>query len=69
MAACGVVNRLPVGGLPEGVAWSANSQHVYVADFIDKTWRTFRVSGGKLAAVGGPVVLPGQPASMRGAAR
>ena len=67
--ALSVVNRLPLGGLPEGIVFSADSQFVYIADYIDQTLRSFRIAGGKLVAAGAVMKLPGQPASMRGPAR
>ncbi len=60
-----VVNRLPVGGLPEGVAFSPNSDYVYIANFIDQNLQVFRIAGGRLMATGTTLKLPGQPASMR----
>jgi hypothetical protein len=64
-----VVNRLPLGGLPEGLAFSPNGEYVYIGNFIDKNLQVFRLAGGKLTATGVVLTLPGQPASMRGPAR
>ncbi len=61
--------RAPLGALPEGLAFSADSQYVYIADYIDKTLRTFHLAGDKFEPVGAPMMLPGQPASMRGVTR
>ncbi|GAC1339189.1 MAG: hypothetical protein NVSMB18_06970 [Acetobacteraceae bacterium] len=63
------VSRQPLGGLPEGVAFSGDSQYVYVANYIDQDLQVFRIAEGKLVPVGGHIKLPGQPASMRGVAR
>ena len=63
------VSRLPVGGLPEGVAFSPDSQYVYVANFNDWNLQVFRIAGGKLGATGVTLELPGRPASMRALAR
>ncbi len=63
------VNRLPLGGLPEGVTFSGDSQYLYMGNYIDQNLQIFRIAGGKLEAVGAPMKLPGQPASMRGVAR
>jgi hypothetical protein len=63
-----VVNRLPIGALPEGVAYSPNSEYVYIGNYIDKNMQIFRIAGGKLVAAG-TMALPGQPASIRGPAR
>ncbi len=60
-----VVSRLPLGGLPEGVAFSPNSDYVYIGNFIDQNVQVFRIAAGRLAATGVTLKLPGQPASMR----
>ena len=64
-----VKDRAPLGGLPEGLAFSLDSQFVYIGNYIDKTMQVFHVSGGRLQMQGGEIALPGQPASMRGVAR
>ena len=58
-----------LGGLPEGVAFSPHSDYVYIGNYIDKNLQVFHIAGGKLTAVGAPVPLPGQPASLRALAR
>jgi DNA-binding beta-propeller fold protein YncE len=63
-----VVSKAPIGALPEGVAFSPNSEYVYIGNFIDKNLQIFRIAGGKLVAAG-TMALPGQPASVRGVAR
>jgi DNA-binding beta-propeller fold protein YncE len=63
-----VVSKAPIGALPEGIAFSPNSEYVYIGNYIDKNLQTFRITGGKLTLVG-TMALPGQPASMRGPAR
>lgn len=63
-----VTNNAPIGALPEGIAFSPNSEYVYVGNYIDKNLQTFRIARGKLTLVG-TMALPGQPASMRGPAR
>jgi DNA-binding beta-propeller fold protein YncE len=60
-----LVNKAPIGALPEGVAFSPNSQYVYIGNYIDKNLQVFRISGGRLLTVG-TMPLPGQPASIRG---
>jgi DNA-binding beta-propeller fold protein YncE len=67
--ALAVAGRLPLGGLPEGVAFSADSSHVYIGNYIDQTLQVFRIAGGKLVDTGVVMKLPGQPASVRGPAR
>ena len=60
-----VVNRLPLGALPEGVAFSPNSEFVYIGNFLDQNLQVFRIAAGRLVATGVVLKLPGQPASMR----
>jgi DNA-binding beta-propeller fold protein YncE len=64
-----VTARAPLGGLPEGVAYSPKSDYVYVGNYVDKDVQVFHIAGGKLTEVGGRLKLPGQPASMRALAR
>jgi DNA-binding beta-propeller fold protein YncE len=63
-----VTNKAPIGALPEGVAFSPDSQYVYIGNYIDKNLQIFRISAGRLLTVG-TIALPGQPASVRGPAR
>ena len=63
-----VVSKAPIGALPEGIAFSPNSEYLYIGNYIDKNMQTFHIVGGKLVSVG-TMPLPGQPASMRGPAR
>jgi DNA-binding beta-propeller fold protein YncE len=67
--ALAVVNRLPLGGLPEGVAFSADGEYVFIGNYIDQNLQVFRIAGGKLVGTGVTMKLPGQPASLRGPAR
>ena len=64
-----VRDRKPVGGLPEGVAFSPKSDYVYVGNYFDSDLRTFRISGERLLSAGPALKLGGQPASMRALAR
>lgn len=63
-----LVNKAPIGALPEGIAFSPNSEFVYIGNYIDKNLQIFRVTGGKLVSVG-TIELLGQPVSIRGVAR
>jgi DNA-binding beta-propeller fold protein YncE len=63
-----VTARAPLGGLPEGIAYSPNSDYIYVGNYIDQDLQVFHIAGGKLVEVGPHMKLPGQPASMRGPA-
>ncbi len=64
-----LVSTLPLGTIPEGVAWSPDSSTVYIGNYADRTMQIFRVQDGKLVEAGAMMKLPGQPASMRGLAR
>jgi DNA-binding beta-propeller fold protein YncE len=64
-----VTERAPLGGLPEGVVYSPNSEYLFVGNYVDQDVQVFHIAGGKLTEVGPRLKLPGQPASMRGPAR
>lgn len=63
------VSTLPLGAIPEAVAWSADSSTVYFANYADRDMQVFQVKDGKLVEAGNRIKLPGQPASMRAVAR
>ena len=63
------VSSLPLGAIPEGVAWSPDSSTLYIGNYADRDMQIFRVQDGKLVDTGDRVKLQGQPASMRGVAR
>src|SRR5262249_2511 len=60
---------VPLGGLPEGLAFSPDGKFLYTSDYFDADLRVFRVDGARVTDTGKRVKLPGHPASMRGAAR
>jgi DNA-binding beta-propeller fold protein YncE len=60
--------EVEIGALPEGVAYSRDGSHVYVADYVDRVLHVLRVTADGLADTGTKLDLPGQPASMRGIA-
>lgn len=64
-----VVNELSAGRLAEGVAFSPDSQYVYIGNYSDRNLQIYRIENGKLTDTGKKLDLPGQPASMRGPAR
>jgi DNA-binding beta-propeller fold protein YncE len=64
-----VTGKALLGGLPEAIAYSPNSDYIYVGNYVDKDLQVFRLSNGKPVQVGSDMKLPGQPASMRGPAR
>jgi DNA-binding beta-propeller fold protein YncE len=67
--------RAPLGGLPEGLAFSPKSDFIYVGNYFDSDMQVFNIQsgpsikGGILKQVGPNIKLGGQPASMRGLAR
>jgi DNA-binding beta-propeller fold protein YncE len=64
-----VTARAPLGGLPEGIAYSPNGDYLYVGNYFDKDLQVFHLANGKLTEAGPRLKLPGQPASMRAPAR
>ena len=64
-----VTARAPLGGLPEGIAYSPNSEYLYVGNYFDKDLQVFHLANGTLTEASPRLKLPGQPASMRGPAR
>jgi DNA-binding beta-propeller fold protein YncE len=64
-----VTGKAPLGALPEGIAYSPNSDYIYVGNYVDKDLQVFRLNNGKPTQVGPNIKLPGQPASMRGVVR
>jgi DNA-binding beta-propeller fold protein YncE len=63
-----VTGRAPLGGLPEGIVYSPNSEYLYVGNYFDKDLQVFHLENGKLTEAGPRLKLPGQPASVRGPA-
>jgi DNA-binding beta-propeller fold protein YncE len=58
--------EVPVGALPEGVAFSQDGSHLYVGNFIDGNVSILKVDGTQVTDTGKTLQLPGHPASMRG---
>ena len=63
------VGEIEVGGLPEGVVFSPDGKYLYVGNYTDRDVSILKVDGTKVTDTGKRLSLPGQPASMRGAAR
>ncbi len=57
--------EVAVGGLPEGIVFSADGSHLYVGNFIDGNVSILKVDGTEVTDTGKTLQLPGQPASMR----
>ena len=64
-----VENTLPVGGVPEAVAFSPGGDYLYVGNYVERNLQVFHIEGGRLRDTGTKLDLPGQPASMRGLAQ
>ncbi len=64
-----VKSRAPLGGLPEGLAFSPKSDFVYVGNYFDNDLQVFHIQAGNLKSGGPNIKLGGQPASMRALAR
>jgi DNA-binding beta-propeller fold protein YncE len=64
-----VTGKAPLGVLPEGIAYSPNSDYIYVGNYVGQDLQVFKINNGKPTQVGPNIKLPGQPASMRGLAR
>ncbi len=64
-----LIGTLPTGAIPEGVAFSPQSDYVYIGNYADRNLQVFAISGGQMTDTGVTLALPGQPASMRGPAR
>ena len=60
------VGAVTVGALPEGAAFSADGNYLYVGNFIDSDLSVVRVVSNQITDNGGRFKLPGQPVSMRG---
>ncbi len=63
------VGEVEVGGLPEGVVFSPDGKYLYVGNYVDRDVSILKVEGTQVTNTGKRFTLPGQPASMRGAAR
>src|SRR5438094_6041895 len=62
------IGEVEVGGLPEGVVFSPDGKYLYVGNYTDRDVSILKVDGTKVTDTGKRLSLPGQPASMRGAA-
>jgi DNA-binding beta-propeller fold protein YncE len=63
------VGEVEVGGLPEGAVFSGDGKYLYVGNYTDSDISILKVDGARVTDTGKKLKLPGQPASMRGAAR
>ena len=61
--------EIEVGGLPEGVVFSADGRYICVGNYTTRDLSILKVENGTVTDTGKRVALPGAPASMRGRAR
>jgi DNA-binding beta-propeller fold protein YncE len=59
------LKTIELGRVPEGVSFTPEGSHLYVANFYDNDVWIFRVNGTELADTGKRLALPGRPASAR----
>jgi DNA-binding beta-propeller fold protein YncE len=60
-------DEIPLGGLPEGVVFSADGSYAYVGNFIDGDVSVLKIAGAEVVNTGTKLQLPGHPASLRAA--
>ena len=46
------MSTLPLGAIPEGVAWSPDSSTVYIGNYADRDMQVFQVKDGALVDTG-----------------
>jgi DNA-binding beta-propeller fold protein YncE len=59
--------RLAVGRIPEGVAFTSDGKHLVVQCHPDRELRIFEVNGGIVTDTGQRIKVPGMPSSLRAA--
>jgi DNA-binding beta-propeller fold protein YncE len=59
------VTEIPMGALPEGLAYSADGRYLYASNYFDRVISVFRVDGTSVRDTGARLQLPGHPGSMR----
>jgi DNA-binding beta-propeller fold protein YncE len=59
------IRQIEVGRVPEGVGFTPDGRHLYVANYYDNDVWIFRVDGTEITDTGRRLVLPGRPASLR----
>lgn len=60
-----VADRIEVGVLPEGLAFSPDGTALYVGNYLDKTLQILQVQDGRLHPTHHAIALGGHPASLR----
>jgi len=60
-----VVEELPIGRIPEGVAFTSDGKHLVVQCHPDRELWIFSVNGGRLRDTAQRIKVPGMPSSLR----
>ncbi len=60
-----VVEELPIGRIPEGVAFTPDGKYLVVQCHPDRELWIFSVNGGRLRDTGQRIKVPGMPSSLR----
>jgi DNA-binding beta-propeller fold protein YncE len=60
-----VVEEIPVGRIPEGVAFTSDGKYLIVQCHPDRELWIFSVNGGRLRDTGQRIKVPGMPSSLR----
>lgn len=61
--------HLPIGRIPEGVAFTPDGKHLVVQCHVDRALWLFAVKDGRVEDTGHRVSVPGMPSSLRAAGR
>jgi hypothetical protein len=59
------LQSLPVGAIPEGVAFTAEGRYLIVQCHAARELWLFRVEGERVTDTGGRIKVPGAPSSLR----
>jgi DNA-binding beta-propeller fold protein YncE len=60
-----VVEEIPIGRIPEGVAFTSDGKYLVVQCHPDRELWIFSVNGGRLRDTGQRIKVPGMPSSLR----
>lgn len=59
------IKTLPVGALPEAIAFTPDGRYIYVGNFTDEDFSILKVNGTNVVDTGRRFKVPGHPASAR----
>lgn len=60
------LSEAPAGAVTQGIAFDPSGRYVYIGNYDDRTLGVYAVEGDVIRDTGFRLVLPGQPASLRG---